>query len=95
MIRSLTRGLARVAQRLEWPGRAMIRISKRDGSVLQVSSWQAWRQTAALHMRRPCRACSGEGHQMWLIEGDANRGESSRWFPDYCRKCRGTGFTTR
>jgi len=95
MMRLWMTRLTRAALRLEWPGRAMLRITKRDGSVLQVSSWQAWRHTAALHMRRPCPACEGEGHQMWLIVGDANRGEQSRWFPDYCTWCRGIGYLTR
>jgi hypothetical protein len=94
MRRSMTRP-TRAALRLEWPGKAMLRITKRDGSVLQVSSWQAWRQTAALHMRRPCFACEGDGYQAWLVVGDANRGEHSRWFSDYCRSCRGVGYLTR
>jgi hypothetical protein len=49
-----------------------LRITKRDGAVLWVSSWAAWRLFAHLHMRRSCPACSGEAAEAL--------GVSRKWF---------------
>jgi hypothetical protein len=67
-----------------------LRIKKRDGAVLWVSSWAAWRLFAHLHMRRSCPACSGEGYQEWMIEG--GKDHPTRWFAEQCRGCRGKGW---
>jgi len=67
-----------------------VTVRKRDGSIVTASSWQAWREFAHLHMRRPCPGCDGEGAQHWLILGDARN--QSRWFPAACKRCRGKGW---
>jgi len=67
-----------------------LQIKKRDGSILSVSSWAAWRVFAALHMRRQCPACGGEGYQEWFVEG--GRDHPDRWFAEQCRGCRGKGW---
>ncbi len=65
-------------------------IRRRDGAVLHVSSWRAWRELAWLHQRQPCPACGGEGYQEWMIEASA--GTPTRWFSEQCRSCRGKGW---
>jgi hypothetical protein len=67
-----------------------LRIVKQDGSILQVSSWRAWRSLAPLHMRRRCTACDGYGKQEWYIEGGPN--QPDRWFGATCSDCRGKGW---
>ena len=67
-----------------------LRIQKRDGQVLHVSSWAAWRSFYRLHARRQCAACGGEGWQEWFVEGGADHPD--RWFAEQCRGCRGKGW---
>lgn len=67
-----------------------VRVTRQDGSVLMASSWQAWRDLAHLHMRVPCFACDGTGHQEWCIEASGD--QPTRWFPEVCRSCRGQGW---
>jgi hypothetical protein len=67
-----------------------IRVTKRDGSVVQASSWSAWRQFAPLHKRRQCPACDGTGQQVWMIE--ASDGHPTRWLPAGCGGCKGKGW---
>lgn len=68
----------------------MLRITGRDGSITNVSSWAAWRRVVAWHTRKRCHACDGHGWQYWLIEASGTT--PTRWLRDRCRSCDGQGW---
>lgn len=68
----------------------MLRITGHDGTIVQVSSWSAWRRVVSWRSRRRCTRCDGSGKQWWMIEASA--GMPTRWFPDACRSCGGRGW---